>query len=243
MSLFGFFTETPLNNELLKGVFINSAYESNKHKCSDAYIEHFLYNDSMDMPSTVSRIKEICSSHMLPIRDIECNANKLYNIKCEDFDSHIEIENTGPYPFSLADEVYVLPPIPNQCIDLERLKMQVSPRFSCYKPILVPKFEIANIYEDIIKSFKNEKTFSSILFKTFTSIGNEMAEMIISGCQFTPCGYVLAKSGHEPPNIRSVQIKPFQKFVMKVVKPCTFPMPDLFKLLCLVDPNDAMDLE
>lgn len=217
--------------ETLKGVFINAAYESNKCKCVEAYTENFLYSENIDILSTVSRLREICSATMLPIKEIECGPTQLCNIKCEDYDVKVEIENTGPFEFNLADEVYVLPPIPSPALDLDRLKIDISPRSTFLKPIVVPHFEICNILDDAIKSDRDsEQNYESLLFKTFNDIGEPVLEMLSSGFYFVPSGYVVSKSGHEPPDLKAVTIKPNHKFVMKVLKPSTLLMPNLFTL-------------
>jgi hypothetical protein len=54
--------------------------------------------------------------------------------------------------------------------------------------------------------------------------------MLSSGFYFVPSGYVVSKSGHEPPDLKAVTIKPNHKFVMKVLKPSTLLMPNLFTL-------------
>ena len=218
--------------ETLRGVFINSAYESNKSKCSEAYLENFLYDENVGKTTTLARLREICSSNWLPIREIECNRNNVCSIKCEDYDDKVEIENTGPFSFQLGHHVYVLPPIPNQAVDLDRLKIEVSPRQTFLKPMLVPDFEIANIYEDAIKSVGDtDSSYSSLLFKTYGDVSEEIFEMLGSGCQFRPGGYVASKSGHEPPNGKAVEIKPFCKLVMRVARPATVVIPDILRLL------------
>lgn len=218
--------------ETLKGVFINTSYESNRIKCAEAYVDNFLFNENVDKDTTIVRLKEISSSTMLPIRDIECNKNNLCSIKCEDYDVQIEVENTGPFSFKLDNQVYVLPPIPNKSVDLERLKIEVSPRQTFLKPIIVPKFEIANILEDTIVSLKNhEAVWSSLLFQTYGNIGEEILQLLASGGQFLPSGYVVSKSSHEPPNLRTVTIEPFEKFVMKVTRPLTAAIPDMLSIM------------
>ena len=193
--------------ETLKGVFINAAYESNKSKCAEAYTENFLYNENMDMISTISRLREICSSAMLPIKEIECSPTQLCSIKCEDYDTKIEIENNGPFELNLADEVYVLPPIPSSVLDIDRLRVDISPRMTFLKPIVVPHFEICNILDDAVKAQKEtEPNFDSLLFKTFNDIGEHLLKMLLSGFYFTPSGYVVSKSGLEPPDMKAVSI-------------------------------------
>lgn len=222
--------------ETLKGVFINAAYESNKSKCAEAYTENFLYSENIDLISTVSRLREILSSTMLPIKEIECSPTQLCSIKCEDYDVKVEIENTGPFEFNLADEVYVIPPIPNSVIDIDRLRIDISPRSSFLKPIIVPHFEICNILDDAVKVQKEtEPNYESILFKTFNDIGDHVLEMFLSGLYFAPCGYVVSKSGHEPPDMKAVSIKPNHRFVMKVLKPSTLRMPNFVKLFHIDD--------
>ncbi len=121
--------------------------------------------------------------------------------------------------------MYVLPPIPNPLVDIDRLKVHLGQnRCSFLKPILVPKNEIVNMYEDVAKSLSsssNRPTYSSLLFKTFPDVAEEVANLLSSGCQFVPSGYVVSKSSHEPPGIKTVKVHPFEKFVMKVVKPTT----------------------
>jgi hypothetical protein len=210
----------------LKGVFINTSYESSKSRCSEAFVENFLFlGECMDMQTTVARLRDMCSSFMAPIKEVECNHNQLCYIKCEDFDVKVEVENTGPFSFNLTDDVYVLPPIPNQIVDVERLKVDL-PRGTFLKPLLVPRIEIANVYEDVLKSAVDERpSYSSLLFKTFPDVADELVKLLTSGCQFVPCGYVVSKSSHEPPSINTVKVKPFDKFVMKVVKPTTPAVP------------------
>lgn len=214
--------------ETLKGVFISTAFESNKLKCSEAYVENFLYSDAMDMQTTAARLKEINSSTMLPIKEIECNPNHLCNIKCEDYDVKVEVTNTGPYSFAQGDEVFVLPPIPNQAVDIERLRINLSPTRTFLTPITVPPFEIANITDDLLNWYKNGDeriaSYSSLLFKTYRDIGRSLLELFVSGCWFVPSGYVIATCKHEPPDCKAVKISPFQKFVLKTFKPMTIPM-------------------
>ena len=220
----------------LKGVFINSAYETNKPKCIEAYMDNFLYNDNLDAENTMARLKEICSSHMLPIKAIEQNQTNICNIKCEDYDTKVEIENTGPYSFNLSSEVFVLPPMSNQHIDLERLKIEIAPNRRFLKPILVPRFEIQNMYEDAIKSHeshmkKDEVSFSSLLFKTYKNIEKDFVSILLSGGQFIPCGYVVSKSIHEPINMKPAKVEPFQKCIIKVFRPSTMQFPDFVDIV------------
>lgn len=228
-----FYTYDDLNKnydytETLKGVFISTAYESNKCKCSEAYVENFLYNETMDLQTTIGRLRDINSSNILPIKEIECNPNHLCNIKCEDYDVKVEVTNTGPYSLSQGDQVFVLPPIPNQTIGIERLKINLSPTRTYLSPITIPPFEIANITDDLLNWYKNgnERTisYSSLLFKTYNDIGKYLLEFFVSGCWFSPSGYVVATCKHEPPDCKPVEIKPFQKFVLKTFKPMMIPM-------------------
>jgi hypothetical protein len=168
---------------------------------------------------------------MLPIEAIEQNQTNICNIKCEDYDTKVEIENTGPYSFNLSSEVYLLPPMPNQHIDLERLKIEIAPNRRFLKPILVPRFEIQNMYEDAIKSKNNETSFSSLLFKTYQNIEQDFFNILLSGGQFIPCGYIVSKSVHEPINMKPAKIEPFQKCIIKVFKPLTMQFPDLANLV------------
>ena len=216
--------------ESLRGVFISSAYESNKSKCSEAYFENFLFDTCVGKETTMARLKDICSATWLPIREVESNLNKQCNIKCEEFDDKVEIENTGPFSFQLGHPIYVFPPIPNPVVDLDRLKIELSSRQTFFKPMLVPKFEIANILDDTLKKESDsEPSYSSLLFKTYGDVTDDLFEIFASGYQFTPSGYVASKSGHEPPNGKAVEIKSFEKLVMKVVRPTTMVMPDLFR--------------
>lgn len=216
--------------EMLQGVFINTAYESNRIKCAEAYIENFLFSENIGKDITMVRLKEICSCTMLPIRDIDCNKTNLCSIKCEDYDTQIEIENTGPFSLKLDNQIYVLPPIPNKSIDSERLKIDLQ-RKTFLKPIIVPRFEIVNIFDDVLISKKRHNpAWSSLLFKTFGDVGDDILEIVLSGGQFLPSGYVVSKSSHEPPNLRTVTIEPFEKFVMKVTKPLVNSFPDMTSL-------------
>ncbi len=213
----------------LKGVFINTSYENNKSRCSEAFVENFLYDEAnMDMQTTTARLREICSFFVAPIKEIECNHNQMCFIRCEDFDVKAEVENTGPFSFNLADDVYVLPPIPNQLVDFDRLKVHIG-RQTYLKPLLVPKYEIVNMYEDVAKSSSSSShpTYSSLLFKTFPNVAEEVVNLLACGLGFVPSGYVVSKSSHEPPGIKAVKIQPFEKFVMKIVKPTTAAMPDM----------------
>lgn len=220
--------------ELLHGIFINSSYESNKRKCSEAFLENILIDESVDMLSTVNRLRDIGSCTMLPIKEIESSATGLCSIKCEDFDVKVEVENTGPFPFFLSDDVYVMPPIPNPDVNMDLLKIDISSSQSFLKPLLIPRFEIVNMYEDFMKSYQeDDPKYSSLLFKTFNGIDQEIQKLFLSGCQFTPVGYVVAKSGHEPPSIRPVKIEPHHKFVLKIVKPNIVPWPDFIKVFNL----------
>ena len=218
--------------QTLRGVFISSDYESNKSKCSEAFLENFLFDTCVGKEVTMARLKDICSSTWLPIREVECNLSKQFSIKCEEFDDKVEIENTGPFSFQLGHPIYVLPPVPNPVVDLDRLKIEISHQQTFLKPMLVPRFEIANLFEDALKSSNDtESSYSSLLFKTYGDVAEELFEMLASGCQFVPSGYVASKSGHEPPNGKAVEIKSFSKLVMKVVRPTTMVMPDLFSLI------------
>lgn len=209
----------------LKGVFINSSYESNKSKCNEAYLEHFLYNEDMSLQTTVGRLNEICTSFMLPIKEIEKNALGLCSIKCEDFDVKVEIENTGPFSFNLTDDVYILPPIPCSSIDKERLKINIPFYDNFLRPLVVPRHEIANMYEDMMKQVRKEEVcFNSLLYKTYhEEVHDEMLNLILSGQHFLPSGYIVAKSSHEPPGLNAVTINPFQKFIMVITKPLSLP--------------------
>lgn len=218
--------------ETLKGVFINTAYESNRYKCAEAYLENFLYDENVDKDTTVARLRDLCHSRMLPIREIESNRNNLCSIKCEDYDVQVEIQNTGPFSFQLDNEVFVLPPIPNKSLDFERLKIDVSPRQTFIKPIVVPKFEIANIINDVFQTLtKTERVWSSMLFQTYGDIGEDLFKIFLAGGQFLPSGYVVSKSAHEPPNMRTVTIEPFEKFVMKTCRPYSASFLDMFSLI------------
>ena len=218
-------------SELLQGVFVNSSFESNKSKCAEAFVENMFFDECMDMQTTVNRLRDMCTSTFLPIQEIECNATGLCSLKCENFDVKVEVENTGPFPFLISDDVYVLPPLPNPDINTDRLRIDLAHKQSFLKPMLVPRFEVVNIYEDFMKSFQDDDpSYSSILFKTFPGIDQEMQHLFLSGCQFIPVGYVVSKSGHEPPSIRSVKIEPFNKFVLKIGKPCVVPWPDFIKI-------------
>ncbi len=134
---------------------------------------------------------------MAPIKEIECNHNQMCFIRCEDFDVKAEVENTGPFSFNLADDVYVLPPIPNQLVDFDRLKVHIG-RQTYLKPLLVPKYEIVNMYEDVAKSSSSSShpTYSSLLFKTFPNVAEEVVNLLACGLGFVPSGYVVSKSSH-----------------------------------------------
>ena len=109
--------------------------------------------------------------------------------------------------------------------------MNLTSKQSFLKPVLVPRYEIVNLYEDFMKSLQEEDSnYSSLLFKTFKNIDQELQRLFLSGCQFVPVGYVVSKSGHEPPSIRPVKIEPFHKFVLKVGKPNVIPWPDFIKM-------------
>lgn len=210
---------------ILKGVFINSAYESNKIKCNEAYLENVLYNEDMSLQTTVGRLHEMCSSFMLPIKEVEKNALGLCSIKCEDFDVKVEVENVGPFSFNLADDVFILPPMPCTSIDKERLKINVAFQGTFLKPLIVPKHEIANIYDDMLhfEQRKNE-CFTSMLYKTYgDEIHIEMINLVSLGYNFLPTGYVVAKSSHEPPSLNAVTIHPFEKFIMVLTTPMVVP--------------------
>ncbi len=146
-------------------------------------------------------------------------------IRCEDFDVKAEVENT----------VRTRSTWRTTCTSCSHSKptgrhrptqsTSRTDRCSFLKPILVPKNEIVNMYEDVAKSLSssssNRPTYSSLLFKTFPDVAEEVANLLSSGCQFVPSGYVVSKSSHEPPGIKTVKVHPFEKFVMKVVKPTT----------------------
>jgi len=208
----------------LKGIFINSSYESNKLKCYEAYPDNFLFTEDMSVDNTMGRLKEMCNSFMLPIKEIERNPVGLCNIKCEDFDVKVEIENIGPFSFHLADDVYVLPPLPFESTDNENLKINLSNK-TYLKPLVVPKHEIANIYDDMFNQLKMEECcYASLLYKTYKeSIHHEMLKFMLSGYQFIPSGYIVAKSSHEPPNLNAVTIKPFERFIIVTSKPIHVP--------------------
>ena len=206
---------------ILKGVFISSSYESNKIKCNEAYLDNFLYTEDMSLETTIGRIKAILGSFMLPIKDIERNLVGLCNIKCEDFNAKVEITNTGPHSFHLSEDVYILPPIPCDNTDLDVLKMNISNKVYL-KPIIVPKHEIINIYEDMynLQHCTEDYCFSSLLYKAYKDeIHDDLFRLLLSGYDFNPIGYVVSKSSHEPPSVNAVTIKPNEKCIIVISKP------------------------
>ena len=209
----------------LQGLFINSSYESNKLKCNEAYIDNFLYCEDMSMQTTLERLKDIWSCHMLPIREIEKNPLGMCNIKCENFDVKVEVENVGPYSLNITDDIFILPPLPCDIIDTEKLKIDLMTRKTYVKPILVPKQEIANLYDDVCThNTDKECCASSLLYKAYgKDVHKELVKIFLSGYDISPVGYVVAKSSHEPPSLNAVTIKPFEKFIMTISKPRPVP--------------------